>query len=144
MNIDKFPPSYKTEIQSVGYVIEKLEARGFEVKVTERNSSKVDLFATNSSGKTYMIDVKGQRNKRCWIIKNPNSSPDFYYILVYLPKNKPIRSFIIPGTGVRPIWEEIKSNREMKQGRQLDVKLYPNDIPFRSAYPWENRWDLLT
>jgi hypothetical protein len=140
-NVYVFHPSYTTELQSVECVVKELRKRGFKVQSLTRGFSQADLFTLKPGGETYTIDVKGQRKKICWLIKNPNQSSNFYYIFVLLIEPTP-RIFVMPGKEVFLIWKKIKDNREIKKGSPLE-KNYPNDIPFRAVYPWENRWDLL-
>jgi hypothetical protein len=71
-------------------VASKLCRLGYEVAFTLGNNTPLaDLIVMSPKEKrSFLVDVKGQRTKNFWLIRQQEPRDDLFYVLVYMPTNE--------------------------------------------------------
>jgi hypothetical protein len=132
--------THNVEQAGRGYALYELAKRGYIVQFTDSRFPKEDLLVVSPSGFHFGIDVKAQRTKNFWIIREPIASEQFFYFLIYLDakKDKP-DLFILPSNEMHHLWHEYK-NRMLGNGAPED-NIW--GINWTTPRPYQNNWSCL-
>lgn len=131
--------THNVEQAARGYAIFELARLGYVVQPTDSRFPTEDLLVVSPEGKHFGIDVKGQRTKNFWIMKEPRSSDELFYFLIYLETEGLARLFILDSIEMSRLWHEYK-NRILKNSGKDDNIWGVNWI---TPFPYENNWDAL-
>lgn len=138
--------AHRTQWAAQFAVASELCKKGYEVAFTMGNHPSVDLMVVSPTGKAFGIDVKGLYRRNFWAIRAKVAKPDLFYVLAYVPDDKPNRYFILSQAEVNiEIAAEIERVRDRakakgKSGETADV--FPG-LSWVFAESGENAWRIL-
>ena len=123
-----------------GFAMYELARRGYMVQFTDSRFPKEDLLIVSPSGFHFGIDVKAQRTKNFWRMKEPKISDQYYYFLIYIDiENRNPDVFIIPSIEMNKLWNEYK-NRMIHNGAKED---YIWGVNWSTPKPYKDNWACL-
>lgn len=131
---------YQTQWASQFYAAAELTRRGYLVSMTFGNAPAVDLVVVSPNNVPFLVDVKGQSTRNFWLIQSREVRDDFYFILVYLAKQKQPTYYILTCK------EMIVERNKYKQHIIETKGNYRDDLGgmnWSEANKYENRWEIL-
>lgn len=131
--------THNVEQAARGFAIYSLAKRGYIVEPTDSRFPSEDLLVVSPEGRHFGIDVKGQRTKNFWRIKEPKPSDQFFYFLIYLEEEGTPRLFIVDSFKMHKLWHEYRDRVLIKNKKDHGIW----GINWASAFPYESNWDVL-
>ena len=112
--------------------------RNYEVAFTVGNTTPLtDLMATSPGERSFRVDVKGQRGRGFWQVREREKiHDDLFYILAFVPPNKPNRYFILSHEDVHGLIQDYKTS-----GVKYDPR-FPG-FNWAACHGFENQWNRL-
>lgn len=97
-------------------------------------------------GKQFVVDVKGLYRENYWVIKPKKKLKNLFYVLAFVPDNKPNRFFVLTqadiNDGVELDLDETRQKR-LQSGKTIDKVGAMPGLRFKFAEQFENKWDKL-
>ena len=137
--------SHRTQWAAQFAVASELCKQGYQVALTLGNHPDVDLMAESPKGVQFKIDVKGQYKPGFWIIRQRDPIANLFYVLVYVPDDKPNQFFALSQEQVNAeivLHVDRVKQRQMKKGKPGDKADLVKGVPWDFAKKFEN-WDAL-
>jgi hypothetical protein len=132
--------THNVEQAGRGYAMYELARRGYVVQFTDSRFPNEDLLVVSPSGAHFGIDVKAQRTKNFWRMREPKVSDQFFYFLTYLSlDNGNPMVFILPSTEMNKLWYEYKE-RMIAKGAKED---YIWGVNWTTPHPYRENWECL-
>lgn len=123
------------------FVAGELSRRGYAVAMPPGNMACTDLLVESPSGNIFGVEIKNLRGPNCWLIKDSPVEDSRYYVLVFLPKDKPVEYFILQPAEMKQekadYWQKC-----WERGVRERTTLY-ECINWLQAKPYKDRWDVL-
>ncbi|MBW2608080.1 MAG: hypothetical protein JRD05_10645 [Deltaproteobacteria bacterium] len=131
--------SHNVEQAARAFASFELARRGYVVQPTDSRFPTEDLLVVSPNGKHFGIDIKGQKTKNFWIIKEPKPSDEFFYYLVFVPPTDIPDIYIIESQEMYKLWHEYK-NRMIANGSKEDGIW---GINWTTPFPYKDNWDVI-
>jgi hypothetical protein len=117
----------------------RLALMGYTVQFTDSRFPKEDLLVVSRTGSHFGIDVKGQRTASFWQFSQKPANEQLFIAFMYVPANKPPRSFIVPSIDAMKMWQDYKD-----QATHRGVTHNRWGINWSTPHAYENKgWSLL-
>ena len=97
--------AHRTQWVAQFAVASELCKRNYQVALTMGNHPEADLMVISPEGVQFIVDVKGQYKKNWWLISPKKKRKNLFYVLAYVPDEKPNEYFILTQ-------DEVDSERE--------------------------------
>jgi hypothetical protein len=123
-------------------VAAELERRGCTVSFTMGHNTPIaDLMVASRNGVQFAVDVKGQASKSSWNLREKNTWPNLFYILVYFPpKTSNVglidRFFILTQAEANQLVTKYRQSHPGDSGKAPG-------FGFSDPILFENQWDKL-
>ncbi len=119
-------------------VASELCKRNYEVAFTMGNATPLaDLMVVSPGKWSFLIDVKGQRRSSFWQVKEREEiRDDLFYVLAFVPPNKPNRYFVLSHGDVHGLIEDYKTS-----GVKYDPR-FPG-FNWTDCHGFEDQWGRL-
>ena len=132
--------SHNVEQAGRGFAMYELARRGYVVQFTDSRFPKEDLLIVSPSGFHFGIDVKAQRTKNFWRMREPKISDQYYYFLIYIDvENMNPDVFILPSKEMYQLWHEYK-DRMISNGVRDN---YIWGVNWSTPKPYKDNWACL-
>lgn len=132
--------THNVEQAARGYVTFELARRGYVVQQTDSRFPTEDLLVVSPEGKHFGIDVKGQKTKNFWIIKEPKPSDELFYFLIYIPQTDSPELYILSSHELFKLWHEYK-DRIVGKGGDAGSNIW--GINWTTPFPYKNKWEVI-
>lgn len=124
---------HQTQWSAQFAVASELCKRGYKIALTLGNHPSEDLMVRSPHGRRFAIDVKGQVGESFWQIKSKKASRDLYYILAYVPQDKPNKFFILSQSNLEEEGRKFRSKRVRQRRREGHST---ESVGVRRGIPW--------
>jgi hypothetical protein len=132
--------NHNTEQSARGYLLYQLARRGYAVQFTDSRFPTEDLLVVSPSGKHFGIDVKGQKKRSLWRVKEPPRNSELFYAFVYVPIDGDPKVYIMDCETLRKLWWEYKNRiKTNRYNRETE----PWRLNWTTPHSYEDRYDLL-
>jgi hypothetical protein len=132
--------NHNTEQSARGYLMYQLARRRYAVQITDSRFPTEDLLAVSPSGKHFGIDVKGQKKRSLWRVKEPPYYSELFYVFIYVPIESEPKVFIMDCDILRKLWCKYKDRIKTKSTTR---KTEPWGLNWTTPHSYEDRYDLL-
>jgi len=110
------------------------------------NHPNADLLIISPGGASFAVDVKGLYTKNVWAVKEKPHKSGLYYVLAFVPNDKPNQFFILTQEELNSECGDETSRsrqRRLKKG-YTDEKIYAlPGIPWAYALKYQDKWSTL-
>jgi hypothetical protein len=132
--------THNVEQAGRGYALYELARRGYVVQFTDSRFPEEDLLVVSPHGFHFGIDVKAQRTKNFWRMREPNISDQLFYFLAYIDVENGIPDiYIIPSSEMNGLWHEYR-NRMVSNGAK-EENIW--GVNWTTPYPFRDNWACL-
>lgn len=131
--------THNTEQAARGLLMYQLAMRGYSVQFTDSRFPLEDLLCISPKGKHFGIDVKGQRTRSLWQMKEPTVNKDLFYAFVYVSLNSKPEIFILNSSTVKKLCDGYIEHIKSKNSKR---KTEPSGLNWTDVHPFEG-YDLL-
>ncbi|MFC1665645.1 hypothetical protein ACFL17_08465 [Pseudomonadota bacterium] len=131
--------THNVEQAARGYATYHLACRGYVVQPTDSRFPNEDLLVVSPKGKHFGIDVKGQRTKNFWRMKEPKPSKELFFFLIYLGDERTPRVFIVDSIEMNRLWHEYRTRIIKNGGKEDNIW----GVNWTTAFPYENNWEVI-
>jgi hypothetical protein len=132
--------THNVEQSGRGYALYELARRGYVVQFTDSRFPDEDLLVVSPEGFHFGIDVKAQRTKNFWRMREPKVSNQFFYFLIYIDaENGKPSTYILPSAEMNRLWHEYR-DRMISNGAKEDNIWGVN---WATPKPFEGNWACL-
>ncbi len=119
------------------YALYELARRGYVVQFTDSRFPDEDLLIVSPNGFHFGIDIKAQRTKNFWLMREPKVSDQFFYLLTYIDAENGIPSiYILPSGDMQRLWHEYR-DRMIANGAK-ENKMW--GINWATPHPYIDNW----
>ena len=129
--------THNVEQAARGFCTFELARRGYVVQPTDSRFPTEDLLVVSPEGKHFGIDIKGQKTKNFWILKEPKPSDELFYLLIYMPQNNIPELFILNSHTMFKLWHEYK-NRIISNGGNEGGNIW--GVNWTTPFPFKDNW----
>lgn len=131
--------SHNVEQAARGFATFELARRGYVVQATDSRFPTEDLLVVSPAGKHFGIDIKGQRTKNFWLIKEPKPSDELFYILIYIPTIANPDLYILSSHEMHRLWHEYKNRIIGNGGKEDNIW----GINWTTPFPYKDKWEVI-
>lgn len=132
--------SHNTEQAARGYLMYELARRGYNVQITDSRFPAYDMLVVSPEGRHFGIDVKGQRTKNFWLIKESEPTAERFYAFIFVPESDKPRVFIMNSSIAMKLYYSYKARI---QATRPNVKDQFWGLNWKDPHPYEDKYDLL-
>jgi hypothetical protein len=130
---------HRTQWAAQFAVASELCKRGYEVALTMGNDTPLaDLMVVSpATKKMFLVDVKGRYLRNAWGIKRKEARDNLFYVLAYVPNDRPNQFFILKQEDVHAYIELEFKRRKWPKDHKL------TGITWKQAEEHQDRWGIL-
>lgn len=132
--------THNVEQAGRGYALYELARRGYVVQFTDSRFPEEDLLVVSPTGFHFGIDVKAQRTKNFWRMREPSVSAQFFYFLTYIDaENGNPDLYILPSSEMNKLWHEYKDRMVANGAKEDNIW----GVNWATPKPFKDNWSCL-
>jgi hypothetical protein len=125
------------------YVEYELKKRGYQVSLPIGNAARTDLSVESPSGQVFRVKVTSLTKRNFWLINNGPSDEKRYFILVFMPGNKPCEFSILNAVEMKIEKQNYINSRKKPLIEYKNLTLEKKSLSFDQRLLYKDKWSSL-
>lgn len=125
------------------YVESELRKRGYNIDLPTRNVARTDLSVKSPSGEVFWVKVTSLSYRNFWLIKDSPKDENRYFILVFMPEDKPPEFSIFNADEMQREKQNHLSSRTKPISEYKNPELEKLGLSFDQRENYKEKWSSL-